>query len=565
MMNLAMFGSRLAGLLLVVVQVACGGDGPSGPPPVATTITANSATTLTGTAGAAVATPPAVIVRDQNGDPMGGVAVGFSVTSGAGSLTGAAAVTNSSGVATVGSWILGTTVGSNTLVASSGSLTPVTFTATGTAGAPAAVTKTAGDAQTATAGSGVATAPSVTVRDANGNPVAGTSVTFSVASGGGSVTGGSQVTNATGVATAGGWILGTATGANSLSATVGSLPPAVFTATGTAGPAATMAKTAGDNQTGENGRAVDVPPAVTVRDANGNPVSGISVIFAVGAGGGTVTGGSQVTNASGVATVGSWTLGAPGTNTLTATAASLPAVTFTATATFRAACSARTPHTVGTTSNGALTTDDCLLDDGAYIDYFSTTVFPAGAYEFRQTGGFDTYLYLYGPDGWIVGLNDDGTPGAPQPQPSRFKALLASRNFLLGASSFDPGVTGTYTISSAATSAAITGCEEVFVGRGVSTNQNLETTDCLISGFYSDDMFIFLRAGQSVTISMSSTALDAYLELYDGSGIVASNDDKDATTTDAEIVFTPTANGFYLLVPTSSVTGATGAYTLIIQ
>lgn len=564
MKNPPTLGLRFAALLLLAGQISCGGDGPSAPPPVATTITATSPTTLSGTAGAALATPPSVMVRDQKGDPMSGVPVGFSVASGGGSLTGAAAVTNSSGVASVGSWTLGTTAGANTLVASTGSLTPVTFTATGTAGAAAAVTKTAGDGQTATAGSAVATAPSVTVRDANGNPVAGASVTFAVASGGGSVTAGSQVTNASGVATAGGWTLGATAGANSLSATVGSLSPAVFTATGTVGPAATMAKTAGDNQTAENGRAVAVPPAVTVRDANGNPVSGISVIFAVGAGGGTVTGGSQVTNASGVATVGSWTLGAQGTNTLTATAASLPAVTFTATATRRAACSVTTPHTIGTTSNGELTTDDCLLDEGIYIDYFSTTVFPAGAYEFRQTGAFDTFLILYGADGFIVGFNDDETPGAAQPQPSRFKALLASRNFFLGATSYDPGITGTYTLSSAATSAAITGCEEVFVARGVSTDQNLETTDCLFSGFYSDDMWIFLRAGQTVTISMNSTALDANLELY-GSALVASNDDKDATTTDAQIVFTPTVDGFYLVVPSSSVTGATGAYTLIIQ
>jgi len=51
---------------------------------------------------------------------------------------------------------------------------------------------------------------------------------------------------------------------------------------------------------------------VIVRDANANPVSGVSVTFAVASGSGSITGGSQTTNSSGIATVGSWTLGTGG-------------------------------------------------------------------------------------------------------------------------------------------------------------------------------------------------------------------------------------------------------------
>ena len=556
-------GARLAPSLLIALQFSCGGgDGPAAAS-VATSLTANSSTTLNGTAGAAVTTPPSVLVRDQNGKPMSGVPVGFSVTGGGGSVSGAAAVTNSSGVATVGSWTLGTAVGTNTVVASSGSLTPVTFTATAAAGAAASITKTAGDGQTATAGSAVAIAPSVTLKDANGNPVAGASVTFSVTAGGGAVTGGTQVTNSSGIATVGSWTLGTTGGANSLSATSGSISPAVFTATATAAPAAVVVKTAGDNQSAPDGTAVPVPPAVTVRDANGNPVSGVTVIFAVGTGGGSVTGGTQVTNASGVATVGSWTLGVVGTNTLTATAGNLPPVTFTATATQRAACSVSTPHTLGTTSNGELTTTDCRLSNGVYVDFFSTSVSPAGAYVFTETSAsFDPLLLLYGSDGWLVGVNDDASSTS---RDSRLKVLIPISNYFLGATSYDPAVTGTYSIASAATSAAITGCEEVFIARGVTTDQSLETTDCLFGGFYSDDTYIYLRVGQTVTISMNSTAMDAELELWDRNGKVASNDNRDATTTNAQIVYSAPVNDFYLIVPTSHLAGATGAYTLIIQ
>ena len=105
-----------------------------------------------------------------------------------------------------------------------------------------------------------------------------------------------------------------------------------FTATGTAGPAAQIAANAGDGQSASAGTAVSTPPSVIVEDTNDNPVSGVSVTFAVASGGGSVTGLTATTDAAGIATVGSWTLGATaGANTLTASSDSLTGspVTFT--------------------------------------------------------------------------------------------------------------------------------------------------------------------------------------------------------------------------------------------
>ena len=87
-------------------------------------------------AGTAVSTPPGVIVKDANNNPVSGVSITFAVASGGGSATGLSATTNGSGIAMVGSWTLGTIAGSNTLTATSGTLTgsPVLFTATATAG-----------------------------------------------------------------------------------------------------------------------------------------------------------------------------------------------------------------------------------------------------------------------------------------------------------------------------------------------------------------------------------------------------------------------------------------------
>lgn len=255
---------------------ACGGGDTSVAPPVATSIAPNSSTSLTAVAGAAVTALPSVIVKDQRGDAMAGVPVTFTVIFGGGTITGSDVLTNASGVATAGAWTLGTVAGSNSLTASTSGLTPVTFNATGTAGVAASAVKTAGDAQGATAGSAVSTAPTVTVKDTNGNPVSGVLVVFTVASGGGSVTGGMQTTNIAGVATVGGWTLGATAGGNSLMATATGLEgsPMTFTATGSAGALHHFAVTAIDSGAIPSqlaGAAFDVK--ITAQDANNNTVT----------------------------------------------------------------------------------------------------------------------------------------------------------------------------------------------------------------------------------------------------------------------------------------------------
>lgn len=111
--------------------------GPAGAvTPVATTVSANSPTSQGALAGTNVTSPPSVIVRDQGGNPMGGVSVAFAVTGGGGSISPASVVTGSNGVATASSWTLGATPGTNTATATVNGLSAVTFTATGTEESP---------------------------------------------------------------------------------------------------------------------------------------------------------------------------------------------------------------------------------------------------------------------------------------------------------------------------------------------------------------------------------------------------------------------------------------------
>src|SRR5215213_8873546 len=87
-------------------------------------------------------------------------------------------------------------------------------------------------------------------------------------------------------------------------------------------PTVTLSKNDGDEQFGAPGTSVVVRPSVRVVDSVGSARSGITVKCAVTSGGGTVTGADAISDASGIARVGSWTLGpSSAVNSLTATAA----------------------------------------------------------------------------------------------------------------------------------------------------------------------------------------------------------------------------------------------------
>ena len=94
------------------------------------------------------------------------------------------------------------------------------------------VSVVAGSDQLGEPGTAVALQPSIVVKDQNGRAMASVAVTFAIDSGGGAVSGASTTTGADGVATAGAWTLGTTAGRNVMSATVASLTPVRFLATG---------------------------------------------------------------------------------------------------------------------------------------------------------------------------------------------------------------------------------------------------------------------------------------------------------------------------------------------
>ena len=225
--------------------------------------------------------------------------------------------TSSATVVTVSTTGLATAIGNGnaTVVATVDNLTAsITVTVAQVA---AQTVKLSGDAQTDTVDHTLPQPIVVQVNDATGHAMTGVSVAFAVAAGSGSVGSSATMTNASGQAQTT-WTLGTSAGSQTANATVSTLPVQSFAATATAGAPASVAKLAGDGQTAGNGQAVAVRPVVIVRDAFNNPTPGVAVTFTT-PGNGSIEGASQTTNAGGIATVGGWTLGNTGTDTLRAT------------------------------------------------------------------------------------------------------------------------------------------------------------------------------------------------------------------------------------------------------
>ncbi|HEX6628259.1 MAG TPA: hypothetical protein VF105_09900 [Gemmatimonadaceae bacterium] len=315
------------------------------------------------------------------------------------------------------------------------------------------------------------------------------------------------------------------------------------------------------------GSAARERPSVIVRDENGDPMAGATVVFTVTSGDGSLTGSTLTTNSNGGATVGSWILGQTAvTNTVDATTSGLPAVRFTANA--GDPCAVTSAHALGSTSNGSLTLADCQSAlDGSFVDFWAVTIPSAGTYLINQAStAIDSYLYLLSASHQYIAENNNGGPTTTN---ATIKAILPAGDFVMVANSFSAGETGSYGLSTAVTSNNITNCEDVFTIRGITTEQSLQTTDCNQGGLMSDDYIIGINLNESITVTMTSSTIDPYLELYQiGSrslSLVAANDDADATTKNASLTYTARGAGYFLLKATTTSVGTTGTYTLNIQ
>ena len=319
--------SSVACALTLFAAVACDSTAPARPGSIVLVAGATS-----GVVGQTVSPAPTFEIRDEQGGRMGGVAFTVTVAGGGGSVTGAPTSTLGDAATSVGTWTLGTTAGPQTLRVETSGVTPLTITVTGLAGAAAGASSASGPlSASGTVGAVAVIQPSIRVVDAFGNAVAGVSVNASVSSGG-TISAPNAVTDANGIASAGVWTLGPIAEEQTARLTASGAPAVVFRVAAEAGPAANAVATVQLITNGGVGQNACIQPTVRVTDAFGNGIPGV-VVAAVASAGGSVAAANPVTNASGTATTGAWTLGGDaGDYSVTMTPPVGIPVTFTATA-----------------------------------------------------------------------------------------------------------------------------------------------------------------------------------------------------------------------------------------
>lgn len=277
------------------------------------------------------ANPFVVLVKDVGDNPVPNVSVTYTPPANgsnpSGSFAGGVntATTNAQGLATSAAFTANSKVGSYNVAASVTSAPAITtnIALTNTPGPASSIVVSSGTSQSAQTGQPFANALAALVTDTGANPVSGVTVTFTAPASGASGTFANgqitttAVTNASGIATSSAFTAnGTVGGPYQVSATApGVAGAANFLLTNTTLPAASILPTNGSSP--QSAVVMTLYGSVLkalVRDANSNPVSGVTVNFTVPASGpgGTFLGGvnTAVTDASGVASSAPFTANA---------------------------------------------------------------------------------------------------------------------------------------------------------------------------------------------------------------------------------------------------------------
>jgi adhesin/invasin len=287
--------------------------------------------------------PLVVEVVDEASNPVVGAAVTWVVTAGGGTLDPTTGTTDDAGRAST-SWTLGPSAGANAAQAIVSGVGQAEFTAGAVAGTASDIRIVSGDGQSAPAGSRLPAGLVVQVVDDDDNPVAGVAVTWSVASGGGSVSPGSAATGADGQA-ATAWTLGTGIGRQRVEASAPGAGSVRFEATSTAGAPSVLGLVTQPSANAQVGVPFARQPVVEIRDAAGNPVqaAGVTVTAAIASGNGQLLGTrTEITAANGRAAFGNLAIGgATGSHTLIFAASGFTSVTSSAIAVAPATTSTR--------------------------------------------------------------------------------------------------------------------------------------------------------------------------------------------------------------------------------
>ncbi|HWO87937.1 MAG TPA: PPC domain-containing protein [Gemmatimonadales bacterium] len=202
---------------------------------------------------------------------------------------------------------------------------------------------------------------------------------------------------------------------------------------------------------------------------------------------------------------------------------------------------------IGSSGEGLLEPGDDLGPDGGYMDRWQVDVRQGARVRAElRSSDFDAFLVVYGPDGVLLGTNDDGLPEGNAVV--SFRAATAGRYTIVATSYPDNPVVGSYQLQlSDETGRFAEPGERATISSGQTREGRLEPGDQQ-QGSYLTDVWVFQgRAGQIARIDVMSTEFDVYATLLDDAGAVLASDDDGGEGTNSRIAHTLPRTGTYTL------------------
>jgi hypothetical protein len=302
----------------VQVQIAAGAP---------TSVANHSETEQRATVGEMLSEPVTVLVTDDDGNPVRGVAVDFYLTASAGQIAPSRTVTNAEGWAQT-LWTVGPRAGRQ-LMSAQIKDQPDTHASIAAVASPGGAVSLIATNNVASCVAGESLSFRAQALDSFRNPIPDLELQW--ISEMGSFDAAASKTEPSGTAAAT-WTAAKAGMALVEVKTTSAEPLSTqWRVEVVAGPPTTVAAHSAVEQVGVAGAAASDAPQVRVADAFGNPSAGVSVVWSVVEGDGSLASERTVTDETGVATAGTWTFGSTGPQGLEATAGGLSALRFSAT------------------------------------------------------------------------------------------------------------------------------------------------------------------------------------------------------------------------------------------
>ena len=222
--------------------------------------------------------------------------------------------------------------------------------------------------------------------------------------------------------------------------------------------------------------------------------------------------------------------------------------------------------TLGTATSGELTDTDPSVDDkGSYYDLYRITARKGQKLIIEmKSNELDSYVGIGHMDGDSLTIDETDDDGGGEKNARLRFTVKEDGTYIIRAQALDANSTGAYTLKVTERMARPSVIVNVTPNTPM-TGELTETDDEADDGSYFDLYRLTVKAGESVTITMRSTAVDSYVvlgQMVDGEWNQVAFDDDSGGGKNARLEHTFDRAGEYLIRANTVGANSTGSYTL---